>query len=222
MVGRVLPASIRYKVGGSIFLSSATPSHQLYLRFGVRQASIALPTSSAKQQRYTNDQSPCTIPSQRRKPVTIESRVTSQLLETDLDDHNIHPKTTSCQSSTSSYSNSSRAQPTLKSKMYGTHTLCSTNISLRRVDSDLTNAQVCKRMTGLAEKCMHPTSNKPYFKSHGGGRDNSPEGQQVVVLVPSNIRLHMRLTHLTRVASRMDSSVSLRTRRTGSTSKLHH
>lgn len=36
-------------------------------------------------------------------------------------------------------------------------------------------------MVGLAEKCIHPTSNKPYVKSHGGGRDNSPEGQQVVV-----------------------------------------
>jgi hypothetical protein len=26
---------------------------------------------------------------------------------------------------------------------------------------------------------MHPTRNEPYMKSHGGGRDNSPEGQQV-------------------------------------------
>lgn len=34
-------------------------------------------------------------------------------------------------------------------------------------------------MVGLAEKCMHPTRNEPYMKSHGGGRDNSPEGQQV-------------------------------------------
>jgi len=25
---------------------------------------------------------------------------------------------------------------------------------------------------------MHPTRNEPYVKSHGGGRDNSPEGQQ--------------------------------------------
>jgi len=44
-----------------------------------------------------------------------------------------------------------------------------------------THAQVedvCKRMVGLAEKCMHPTRNEPYMKSHGGGRDNSPEGQQ--------------------------------------------
>jgi len=36
-------------------------------------------------------------------------------------------------------------------------------------------------MVGLAEKCIHPTSKKLYVKSHGGGRDNSPEGQQVVV-----------------------------------------
>ena len=39
--------------------------------------------------------------------------------------------------------------------------------------------QVCKRMISLADKCMHPTRNEPYMKSHGGGRDNSPEGQQV-------------------------------------------
>jgi hypothetical protein len=40
-------------------------------------------------------------------------------------------------------------------------------------------SQVCKRMISLADKCMHPTRNEPYVKSHGGGRDNSPEGQQV-------------------------------------------
>jgi hypothetical protein len=34
-------------------------------------------------------------------------------------------------------------------------------------------------MVGLADKCVHPTRNEPYMKSHGGGRDNSPEGQQV-------------------------------------------
>jgi hypothetical protein len=34
-------------------------------------------------------------------------------------------------------------------------------------------------MISLADKCMHPTRNEPYMKSHGGGRDNSPEGQQV-------------------------------------------
>ncbi|GAB7349103.1 hypothetical protein MBLNU459_g8053t1 [Dothideomycetes sp. NU459] len=37
---------------------------------------------------------------------------------------------------------------------------------------------VCGRMLALSDKCLHPTSNKPYVKSHGGGRDNSPEGHQ--------------------------------------------
>lgn len=53
-------------------------------------------------------------------------------------------------------------------------------------------------MVGLAEKCIHPTSNKPYVKSHGGGRDNSPEGQQVVV-APFPIIIYARCdsdTHL--------------------------
>jgi len=40
-------------------------------------------------------------------------------------------------------------------------------------------------MVGLAEKCMHPTRNEPYMKSHGGGRDNSPEGQQVARILSS-------------------------------------
>lgn len=36
-------------------------------------------------------------------------------------------------------------------------------------------------MLALQDKCVHPTSKQPYVKSHGGGRDNSPEGQQVVI-----------------------------------------
>ncbi|KAF1345381.1 hypothetical protein BDV97DRAFT_360968 [Delphinella strobiligena] len=36
----------------------------------------------------------------------------------------------------------------------------------------------CKRMLALQDKCVHPISKQPYVKSHGGGRDNSPEGQQ--------------------------------------------
>ncbi|KAK5111992.1 hypothetical protein LTR62_004526 [Meristemomyces frigidus] len=36
----------------------------------------------------------------------------------------------------------------------------------------------CERMLALSEKCIHPTTNKPYVKSHGGGRDTSPEGNQ--------------------------------------------
>ncbi|KAF7185228.1 Stress-response A/B barrel domain-containing protein HS1 [Pseudocercospora fuligena] len=44
-----------------------------------------------------------------------------------------------------------------------------------------THAQVedvCTRMLSLSQKCLHPTSNKPYVKSYGGGRDTSPEGLQ--------------------------------------------
>lgn len=36
-------------------------------------------------------------------------------------------------------------------------------------------------MLALSDKCVHPQSKKPYVRSHGGGRDNSPEGLQVVV-----------------------------------------
>ncbi|KAF2873110.1 hypothetical protein BDV95DRAFT_627877 [Massariosphaeria phaeospora] len=34
----------------------------------------------------------------------------------------------------------------------------------------------CKRMLGLREKCMHPTTQTPYLKSSVGGKNNSPEG----------------------------------------------
>ncbi|KAK5010361.1 hypothetical protein LTR60_004983 [Cryomyces antarcticus] len=37
---------------------------------------------------------------------------------------------------------------------------------------------VCRNMLALKDKCMHPTTNKPYVKSYGGGRDTSPEGHQ--------------------------------------------
>ncbi|KAF2636501.1 dabb-domain-containing protein [Massarina eburnea CBS 473.64] len=36
--------------------------------------------------------------------------------------------------------------------------------------------EVCKRMMALSEKCIHPTSQKPYVKSFKGGKNNSPEG----------------------------------------------
>lgn len=35
-------------------------------------------------------------------------------------------------------------------------------------------------MLALPEKCIHPKTGKPYVKSYSGGRDLSPEGQQVV------------------------------------------
>ncbi|KAL5593943.1 hypothetical protein FOBRF1_013045 [Fusarium oxysporum] len=36
----------------------------------------------------------------------------------------------------------------------------------------------CKRMLSLKDKCLHPSSGKPYIQAASGGRDNSPEGQQ--------------------------------------------
>lgn len=40
--------------------------------------------------------------------------------------------------------------------------------------------QVCRRMLALRDNCIHPTSKKPYILDSSGGRDNSPEGHQVV------------------------------------------
>ncbi|KAI8934858.1 hypothetical protein NX059_008536 [Plenodomus lindquistii] len=37
--------------------------------------------------------------------------------------------------------------------------------------------EACKRMLGLEQKCIHPTSQKPYIKSFSGGKNNSPEGR---------------------------------------------
>ncbi|KAJ5620261.1 hypothetical protein N7510_004245 [Penicillium lagena] len=37
---------------------------------------------------------------------------------------------------------------------------------------------VCERMLGLKDNCIHPSSQKPYIKSSSGGRDNSIEGAQ--------------------------------------------
>jgi hypothetical protein len=34
-------------------------------------------------------------------------------------------------------------------------------------------------MLALSEKCLHPTSQKPYIKSFTGGKNNSPEGHAV-------------------------------------------
>jgi hypothetical protein len=34
-------------------------------------------------------------------------------------------------------------------------------------------------MIALGEKCIHPTSQKPYIKSFSGGKNNSPEGHAV-------------------------------------------
>ncbi|KAJ7629429.1 hypothetical protein DFH06DRAFT_720188 [Mycena polygramma] len=37
---------------------------------------------------------------------------------------------------------------------------------------------VCTRMLALPQKCLNPSSNEPYVKGYGGGRDTSPEGLQ--------------------------------------------
>lgn len=44
-------------------------------------------------------------------------------------------------------------------------------------------------MLGLKDKCIHPTSQKPYIKSFTGGKDNSPEGLQV--RDPKNVALQL-------------------------------
>ncbi|OJJ59623.1 hypothetical protein ASPSYDRAFT_175609 [Aspergillus sydowii CBS 593.65] len=36
----------------------------------------------------------------------------------------------------------------------------------------------CKQMLGLKEKCLHPSTGKPYIQSASGGKDNSPEEAQ--------------------------------------------
>ncbi|KAM5447009.1 hypothetical protein MaudCBS49596_006189 [Microsporum audouinii] len=37
---------------------------------------------------------------------------------------------------------------------------------------------ICTRMLGLKDKCLHPLSQKPYILSSSGGVDNSIEGIQ--------------------------------------------
>ncbi|KAI1654465.1 stress responsive A/B barrel domain protein [Daldinia decipiens] len=37
----------------------------------------------------------------------------------------------------------------------------------------------CARMLALGPNCIHPTTQKPYVKVHGGGKDNSLEGKQL-------------------------------------------
>lgn len=34
-------------------------------------------------------------------------------------------------------------------------------------------------MLALKDTCVHPQTNKPYMKSYGGGKNNSPEGAAV-------------------------------------------
>ncbi|KAF2114663.1 hypothetical protein BDV96DRAFT_494718 [Lophiotrema nucula] len=37
--------------------------------------------------------------------------------------------------------------------------------------------EACERMLALREKCIHPSTQKPYIKMSTGGRNNSPEGR---------------------------------------------
>ncbi|KAL2795703.1 hypothetical protein BJX65DRAFT_306095 [Aspergillus insuetus] len=37
---------------------------------------------------------------------------------------------------------------------------------------------VCTRMIGLKNSCIHPTTQRPYILASSGGVDNSPEGLQ--------------------------------------------
>lgn len=42
-------------------------------------------------------------------------------------------------------------------------------------------------MLALKEQCLHPTTKKQYILESSGGRDNSPEGHQVVpILLPNS------------------------------------
>ncbi|CAD0110756.1 unnamed protein product, partial [Aureobasidium uvarum] len=35
---------------------------------------------------------------------------------------------------------------------------------------------ICDRMIGLKDTCIHPDTQQTYMKSYGGGKNNSPEG----------------------------------------------
>ena len=55
--------------------------------------------------------------------------------------------------------------------------------------------QICNRMLGLKDTCLHPETKVPYMKSYGGGSNNSPEGAAVRASNTSN-----RVTLLTAIA----------------------
>lgn len=47
------------------------------------------------------------------------------------------------------------------------------------VDTNNDTLQICSRMLGLKDTCLHPSSQKPYIRTSSGGIDDSPEGIQV-------------------------------------------
>jgi len=80
-----------------------------------------------------------------------------------------------------------------------------------------------KRMLALQDNCVHPTSKQPYVKSHGGGRDNSPEGQQVVIK-PMSLASLNETDPRSRAPSHMALCLNSNQRRTESTTwnKIRH
>ncbi|KAL3459054.1 hypothetical protein BJX64DRAFT_291597 [Aspergillus heterothallicus] len=57
-----------------------------------------------------------------------------------------------------------------------------THIVLFQFKQDATIEAVknaCKQMLSLKDRCIHPSTGKPYIQAAIGGRDNSPEGAQV-------------------------------------------
>ncbi|THV83135.1 hypothetical protein D6D29_04127 [Aureobasidium pullulans] len=51
---------------------------------------------------------------------------------------------------------------------------------------------MCDRMVGLKNTCIHPETQKPYMKSYGGGKNNSPEGAAV------SVTMSVRVAQLTK------------------------
>lgn len=47
-------------------------------------------------------------------------------------------------------------------------------------------------MLALRSACIHPATNEPYVKSIVGGKDNSPEGLQVNLLLSLGFNYHRR------------------------------
>ena len=55
--------------------------------------------------------------------------------------------------------------------------------------------KICDRMIRLKTTCIHPETQKPYMRSYGGGKNNSPENAAV-----SDVFDQTRVTLLTKTA----------------------
>lgn len=73
--------------------------------------------------------------------------------------------------------------------------------------------KACQKMLDLSNKCMHPKTNKPYVKSHGGGRDNSPEGHQVVIAPIFRRETRCTVAHADHPSGRLYTWICLRVRK---------